>query len=163
VKYFSKSARPTRDFKVLQSGIEQGLILSKEYENHLKNIAPRLPDVTRSFVLTAWYRDPKSHDCPHDAWLIECSLKTDIDDRQTSNLRLVLLGAYHDRVLILDYCKVTELTLDFADVPELMMGDWLHDEFDVTGSGLVSHEIQWQNGLPWRIVSQRVKFTANPR
>ena len=79
------------------------------------------------------------------------------------NLIVTLLGAYHDRILTFKYINVTECNLEILKTGTQNVGDWLNDEFDTVGRGFVSHEILWQFGKPWKIISEHVELSAEDR
>ena len=163
MKYFSKSSgRPVKDYKVLKGSIDEAILAGKNYNLHLQGIAPKLPPETREFVMSAAYQDFNSHDCPHDAWLQELvvAVKTDADKNERVDLQMILLGSFHDRILTFEYTNVIELNIDLKKTGRKQLGDWLHDEFDINDEGFVSHEILWQFGKSWRIVSKNITFLA---
>lgn len=134
----------------------------KAYEAHLETVVPKLPDATKAFVSSKWYQDWNHHDCPHDAWLMDLALKACVksDEDRTLDLTLKLLGAYHDRILTFSYRNVTFCDFEIQKQGRHNTGDWLRDEFDVLENGFISHEILWQLGKSWKIVSESVGFSA---
>ena len=154
-----------RDFRVLHKSIDEALQSCKAYEAHLNEIAPKLPEATRTFVLAPWYHNWNHHDCPHDSWLMDFTLKAAVknDEDRTLDLTLNLLGAYHDRILTFNYRNVTLCGFEIQKQRRQNTGDWLYDEFDVFEYGFVSHEVLWQFGKPWKIISERVEFSAENR
>src|SRR3974377_181628 len=127
MRFFKRDSAPTRDFRILDSAIEEELRAGREYSQHLASIASRLPIETKSFALAPWYRDPTCHDCPHDSWLLDASLKAGISDARMLNLDMTLLGAYHDRILSFQYSNVVELRIDIIGIDKENVGDWLFD------------------------------------
>jgi hypothetical protein len=85
------------------------------------------------------------------------------DEDRGMNLTMRLLGAFHDRILTFKYFNVTECNFEIKKNGKHNCGDWLYDEFDIVEQGLVSHEILWRLGKPWKIVSERVEFSAENR
>ena len=79
------------------------------------------------------------------------------------NLTLNLLGAYHDRILAFTYHNVVFCGFEIQKQGRQSTGDWLRDEFDVIENGFVSHEILWQFGEPWKIISKSVEFSAKDK
>jgi hypothetical protein len=82
-----------------------------------------------------------------------------------SKLKLRLLGAYHDGHIELVYPDVQGYTLDMASCAR-GHGDWLYDEFRVTESGRVIHEIEWASSSDkghWLIEASDVLYTWIPR
>ncbi len=95
-----------------EESLEEGLEQCRKYNEHMKLILPKLPPETRAFAHEDCYRDPNSHDCPHDGWLSKLEVTVEENEARRLNVRLELLGAYHDRLL----------TFRYSDV----YGDWLH-------------------------------------
>lgn len=166
MKFFSRSdAPPTHDYRVLHKSFEEQIQAGKDYNQHLQKIISDLPGQTRAFAIAPWYHDPKSHDCPHDAWLMDLGLeaKTVRDEDRAMNLTMTLLGAYHDRILTFKYTNVTECNFEILKTGTQNVGDWLNDELDIVERGFVSHEILWQFGKPWKIISEFVEFSGKDR
>jgi hypothetical protein len=154
---------PSRDYKAVESAVEEDYQASLDYGAFLKRISPKLPEETRLFAVAAWYQDPRSHDCPHDAWLEEVKLSVADERRRTLNLSLTVLGAYQDRLLTFNYFNVTEFRPDLSQMGPNNLDDWLHDEYDIMESGGLSHEILWRYGAQWRIVAERITFSSVAR
>jgi len=166
VRFFLKNDAPvTRDHRALHDSFEKDTQALRDYEIHLKTIAAKLPEPTKAFVMAPWYGDPTHHDCPHDAWLMNLALDAtaSADKDRRLDLTLTLLGAFHDRVLTFKYFNVTECNFKIKKHGKHNTGDWLNDEFDIIDQGFVSHEILWQFGEPWKIVSEYVEFSAENR
>lgn len=165
-----RDAKPIRDFRVLKQQTEDGWRAGEAYSKYLEVIGIKLPEETRSFVLAPWYRDPSNHDCPHDSWLKDVILKAGVrEDDRSMNLSISVLGAFWDRILTFQYINICDCRIDFSGTQKANVGEWLVDEFDVTDSGLVTHEIQWINRVsgklqlypPWRIVAESVRLTIS--
>ena len=166
MRFFFRSDSPlTRDYRVLHKSMDEAKQVDKAYDAHLKAIATKLPDITRAFVMAPWYQDWNHHDCPHDSWFLDLSLKACVenDEDRTVDLTIKLLGAYNDRILTLNYHNVTLCDFEIQKQGRHNTGDWLFDEFDVLENGFVSHEILWQFGKPWKIISESVEFSSADR
>jgi hypothetical protein len=161
MRFFAHSNKATRDFRELGESAEKGLRASRDYYNYLVAISNGLPKDTRSFALADWYRDPRHHDCPHDAWLLSVFFKAGAGGDRSVNLELTVLGAYHDRVLQFYYSNVVEAKFDIVGETNENVGDWLADEFGIIDQHRVSHEILWQKGSQWRIVADQVKLIVS--
>jgi hypothetical protein len=125
----------------------------------------QLPD----FATAAWYSDPSDHRCPHDGWLeslqfTEPALGKRQEQRKTA-VTLRLLGAFHDGHILLHYTGVTGYQLSSESCGR-GLGDWLHDEFSVAESGLLSHRITWCLGPSqeshWLIEAEDVRYEWVP-
>ncbi|MBW8865091.1 MAG: hypothetical protein JF609_09270 [Verrucomicrobia bacterium] len=145
--------------------MDAALQACRDYDTHLKSIATRLPEPTKAFAMAPWYGDPTHHDCPHDSWLMSLSVDADAAASKDHGLNLTvrLLGAFHDRILTFRYFNVAECSFEIKRHGKHNLGDWLKDEFDITDQGCISHEILWQFGKPWKIVSEEVEFSAENR
>lgn len=91
-----------------------------------------------------WYFDWSDRRCFHDSWL----QKIVIDRSENFNLQIYLLGAYHDRQIILSYDGVTSY-----DMPDVQSGNWEWDidEVEVTECGSIKHKILWTSGVKWEL------------
>ena len=158
--YFRDDAPPTRDSRDICDFIEHGIQASRAYQEHLKQIAHRLPGPTRAFALMPWYLDPKSHDCPHDGWLHRVEVQASVKEDRQVGLSIVLLGAYHDRILKFTYSNVIKCRFDVANATGENVGGWLADEVDLVEGHWVSHSILWQKGNPWEVVAREVRFES---
>lgn len=118
------------------------------YAAYLETIRARLPPSAYAFAAADWHYNPSDPRCPHDAWLEElCITEPATGDRRqhrTVDIRLRLLGAYHDGEIALHYRDVRGYTLRLpprsADGPH-GHGDWRDDEIRLSESGIVVHEI----------------------
>ncbi len=126
----------------------------------------QLPD----FATAPWYSDPSDHRCPHDAWLeslqiTEPGLGERREQRKTA-VTLKLLGPYHDGHILFHYAGVTAHQLSSESCGR-GIGDWLHDEFAVSESGLLTHRITWCLGPSqkshWLIEAENVRYEWVPR
>lgn len=151
---FDSKVRSAREAAAL---FEQDTTKLGEYHSHLTRILQELPQPTQRFVGAGWYHDPRSHDCPHDAWLMGTVLNVDARGDRRRDIRITLLGAYHDRQIELLYTGVTEMRVSLAPAKGRPI-EWVCDEFDVTGDSLVIHEILWDTGEIWMITASCVDF-----
>ena len=160
--FFRGDGKPTRDYRVLHQAMDDQLRACKDYQRHLELISSKLPKPTRDLVLAQWYQNFNHHDCPHDSWLMNLNLNVS-GEEHVLNLTLNLLGAYHDRILAFTYHNVVFCGFEIQKQGRQSTGDWLRDEFDVIENGFVSHEILWQFGEPWKIISKSVEFSAKDK
>jgi hypothetical protein len=144
--------------------------LWKEYEGYLKSNAARFPPGALALATSDWYFGFFDHRAPHDAWLEEATFAEpatgERNELRSLNLRVTLLGAYHDFILEFFYPEVFSYTLSN---PATGGGhfDWRYDEFRLSEDGKLIHEIEWA-GPPgyagrWLIEASDVQFTARPR
>jgi hypothetical protein len=117
-----------------------------KYLKYLNSIQNRLPAHIYSFASDLRYFDLHSHSSLHDAWLdsIMTSEMTTGDRSQVRRIeiRICLLGAYHDRRIHLHYTGVER----YVQEAPARHGE---PRFDHTGHGdLITHEIRLgENGL----------------
>jgi hypothetical protein len=111
-------------------------------------IRDRLPPGANEFVSSDWhynYGDPR---CPHDSWIKSIDLKFAKSGKQTRDVQLCLLGAYHDRDIYFDYTDVTYLSIDGQLVaPTGRNLDWIYDEVHLCDSGLIEHIIEFGSSM----------------
>ncbi|MGY4535281.1 hypothetical protein ACVW0Y_004434 [Pseudomonas sp. TE3786] len=117
------------------------------YEFYLYQHKDDFPPSAYAFATASWHYDPQHHHCPHDSWL-ESVVITELSEglrkeQRTLQIKAVLLGAFHDGHLEIQYLDVHsyEMRNDAAH-----QGDWLYDEVRVSDAGRVIHEIEWVNG-----------------
>ena len=133
------------------------------YQEYLSSIADRLPTSARCFALAEWHYDPGDPRCPHDAWIERVEvLETGTGDRQevrSLELRVRLLGAYHDGHIELTYQDVRRYRVASRRPAH---GDWLYDEIRLSSDGLVLHEIEIA-GDTWEIECQDIAYEWKPK
>jgi hypothetical protein len=144
--------------------------LWKQYERYLKENADRFPSGAYALATSDWYFGFSDHRAPHDSWLEAVTLSEPAEgersELRTLNLRVTLLGAYHDFILEFFYPKVFSYTLA-NPTAERGHFDWRYDEFRLNEHGHLIHEIEWA-GPPgcegrWLIEASDVQFTARPK
>jgi len=116
--------------------------------------------VIPSFATEPWYSDPSDHRCPHDAWLealevIEPATGQRKEIRK-KEIRIRLLGAYHDGYIVFRYSDVKKYSLNSSST-DMGHGDWLEDKFSISELGDLTHHIQWERGS-WLIESASVTY-----
>lgn len=118
-----------------------------------------------------WYYGFSDHRAPHDAWLewVQFEEPTSGERNQVRHLslRLRLLGAYHDQWLEFFYPRVFAYEMSNAD-SNTGHGDWLYDEFRLSPTGHLLHEIEWagkaaSDGSRWLIEASDVEFSVHER
>jgi hypothetical protein len=141
----------------------------RRYRHYLAQNASSFPPSAYDLATSDWYFDPQDHRSPHDAWLESAVLEEIASDgRQSdriSSLKIRLLGAYHDGHIEFVYPNVRAYTLDMASSAR-GHGDWRFDEFRVTDSGRIIHEIEWAQSSGtgrWIIEASDVFYTWIPR
>lgn len=136
------------------------------YGDYLRQNEARFPPSALALVTSDWYLGSTDHRAPHDAKLQSASFEEGCaaDDQETPTLALKvrLLSAYQDLQLEFRYPRLYCYTLGGASVAG-GHGDWRYDEFRVTESGHLLHEIQWWSSrelATWLIEADDVIFRA---
>ncbi len=144
--------------------------LWREYEAYLKDNASRFPPGALALATSDWYYGFSDHRAPHDAWLETATFAEPASGERSElrslNLRVTLLGAYHDYILEFFYPQVFSYSLA-TPAAEAGHFDWRYDEFRLSESGRLIHEIEWA-GPPgyagrWLIEASDVQFSAKSK
>ena len=116
------------------------------YREYLLERRSRFPPAAYALAASEWYFDFSDHRCPHDGWLESVTIGEPSmggrHEQRTSTLTIRLLGAYHDGYIEFSYPDVHDYDLRGAHVGQ-GHGDWRYDEFRLSDSGRVIHEIEW--------------------
>jgi len=138
----------------------------RAYQDYLQANREAFPKNAFTLATSDWYYNPEDHGAPHDAWLESISIQESASGerneiRQTS-LRIKLLGAYQDCYLEFFYPVVYGYSLATTNVRD-GHADWQADEFRLSDSGNLIHEIEWAafKGVEarWIIEASDVQFT----
>jgi hypothetical protein len=150
----------------------------KAYQKELRSQEKRMPRRAYEFATADWHYDHNDPRCPHDAWVdsLEVSEPSSGERSEVRSLeiRVELLGAYHDGRIRLTYSGVRQYSLFQprhevrVPAPSRGHGDWLVDEISVSSSSrpehlLVVHEIVFANGGTWTIESADILYEWLPR
>jgi len=97
---------------------------------------------------STWYTSPSDHRCPHDAWVEAINISEpasgERQEKRSLEIRIRVLGAYHDGIIEITYKRVDEYHLQ-ASVGAAGHGDWLRDEVEDCGESIL-HTIALENG-----------------
>jgi len=132
------------------------------------SVGDKFPKGAFELATSGWWYDAGDHRCPHDAWLEEVSIiegsKGDCSEIRTASIRVRLLAAYRDGFIEFRYPKVFRCDLKGHRI-EQGHRDWRYDEFRLSESGNLLHEIEW-HGLGetgrWLIESDDVEYRWLP-
>ena len=119
----------------------------------------------RECSLSDWYAFPGDHRCPHDAWVEAVTISEprsgDRHEKRGVEIRIRLLGAYHDGIIEFTYKRVQSYSLLAPGVPG-GHGDWLRDEVE-DRDGSILHTVLLANGR-FQIEARDVEYrwTALP-
>ncbi|MCP5522441.1 MAG: hypothetical protein H7A46_12930 [Verrucomicrobiales bacterium] len=142
----------------------------EHYRAYLAAHAEAFPAGAFALATSDWYFDFRDHRCPHDAWLESLSVNEpasgERNECRATEIRVRLLGAYHDGFIEFRYSRVFRYTMA-APAAERGLGDWLYDEFRVSPDGRVIHEIEWAGfgegpESRWLIEASDVEFEWIP-
>ncbi|MDH3594597.1 MAG: hypothetical protein OEM93_07060 [Rhodospirillales bacterium] len=118
----------------------------QNYRQYIEGLKDWFPRGAYELAVSDWYFDFTDHKCPHDAWLEELSIiensKGERNEIRTSSIRIRLLGAYHDGFIEFHYSKVFQCDLRGHRI-DRGHRDWRYDEFRLSESGHLLHEIEW--------------------
>ena len=139
------------------------------YRAYLDSVASRFPPSALNIATSNWYfsNSPKS---PHDCWLESVELKEEgcgvrLEQRRVS-IQIRLLASYHDGFIEFSYPRVFSYKLSVSNpnraISVVGNGDWLFDEFRLSESDRLIHEIEWERAL-WRIESDDVHYRWIPK
>jgi hypothetical protein len=139
------------------------------YEDALVPIASRLPANTRKYALAAWHCDVTDHRCIHDAWIEAISVVESgtgpRKEKRGLGIVMRLLGAYHDRYLILKFPGVRRYRIEHPLVEErrndVAHGDVLDDSIQLTADGTILYSMRMEFGSV-EIEAKDVEFSQLP-
>jgi hypothetical protein len=105
-------------------------------------IEERLPEGARRFTCADWhynYQDPR---CPHDSWLRNIHFRIAPDEPEILAVGMEFLGAFHDRMIVIEYENVTNLSINGQLLDASHNVEWIYDEIHLLPSGRVEHVIE---------------------
>lgn len=140
------------------------------YQRYLRGVRDRFPAGAYALATSDWYFNSSDHRCPHDAWLEELvvSERGSAKGARGVDIRIRLRGAYDDGHMELRYRDVVRYRCELwpKDLREGRgQADWRYDEFRLSDSGLLLHEIEWWSDQPtgtWLIEAADVEYTWIP-
>ncbi len=134
----------------------------------MQSVRPSLPESVFALASSDWYYSPHEHRCPHDAWLESITISEpssgERHELRSTSIRVRLLGAFHDGFIEFFYPSVVSYRLDASDSTDGHRA-WRYDEFRLSESGHVIHEIEWcgaHDTARWVIESSEVHFLWHP-
>ncbi len=94
-------------------------------------------------------------------WVQEIKIKEIAEGERheirTTQIEIILLGAYHDRLLRVIYPGVTSHSISSGQ-SQCGYGDWLIDEIGLSDAGQVVHEAKFANMARLRIEAADIIF-----
>lgn len=144
----------------------------EEYYRYLRNSRDKMPSSAFEYAVATWHYDANDHRCPHDSWLetleiVELSSGERSEIRRV-DIRMSLLGAYHDGYINLTHKNVTSYCLEkvHGATPGTSAPaghqDWLIDELRLSDRGKVVHEILFSGNSHWIIECEDVIYQWIP-
>jgi hypothetical protein len=135
------------------------------YKRYLESVKERLPFSAFEFATAAWHYDHTDHRCPHDSWVESLTIQETgraegLRDRSL-HISVLLLGAFHDGHLSLNYTGVHQYSLKSSKAGAGHR-DWLIDEIQLSENGLVLHEVSFSNNAHWLIEAKDILFEWRP-
>jgi hypothetical protein len=123
---------------------KEGAIYFDRYASYLDSIRDQLPAHVYDFASNSNHFDLTSHSSLHDAWLESlCVVEPATGSRsevRAIEIRLRLLGPFHDRYINLVYTGVSKYGLNAPSRPG-------EPRFTHTAHGnLLTHEVRFENG-----------------
>ena len=146
----------------------------KAYQRYVEENHGRFPVGALELVTSDWYFNFSDHRCPHDSWLemerfgetvshrpnFRRTKTEERSEARQSCLTVRLLGAYHNGYIELHYPRVYSLALSAPNLNR-GLGDWRYDEFRISDTGNLVHEIEWssfEGDSRWLIEASDVQF-----
>jgi hypothetical protein len=140
----------------------------ERYQAFLEGSRSRFPPGAHALATSDWYYNFEDHRCPHDAWLEEATIREsavgEARAQRTVALEIRLLSAYHDGHISFRYPQVFAYRLDASNSGQGHR-DWRYDEFRLSDTGHVIHEIEWAGPgatSRWLIEASDVQMTWEP-
>ncbi len=135
----------------------------KRYQDYLHLNRNLLPPAAFELGTAEWYPNPNDHRCPHDGQLPSVAIMEPEtctrSERSQTSIRIHLSGTTSIEFF---YPKVFSYSLISRSCTR-GLGDWRYDEFRVSPSGHLLHEIEWagfphEKGSRWIIEASDVEF-----
>jgi hypothetical protein len=135
-----------------------------KYRSYIENNKTYFPPSAYKLAVSDWYYNFSDHKCPHDAWLETLSIvepsKGERNEIRKTEIKVKLLGAYQDGYIELNYRNVASFKIDAFNVKG-GHSDWRYDEFRLSESGLLLHEIEWSGNKDtskWLIEAEDIEY-----
>ena len=108
--------------------------------------------------------------CPHDAWVEFLNIFEDASgtrkQNRTVNIKLRLLGSFHNGYLELSYSNVAHYRITgggiAGDHGHDGHGDWYVDDLHLSETGRVVHDILFARGHLWSIECDEIMVEWQP-
>jgi len=153
-------------FVLSNDGRDEDVVTAfKKYRSYIESNKNDLPSLVYDLVMSDWFYNFHDHKCPHDAWLeniliLEPSEGARNEIRKT-DIIVKLLSAYHDGFIEIKYKNVSSFNIDASNVKN-GHGNWRYDEFRLSETGFLLHEIEWSghdDPSSWVIEAENIEYT----
>jgi hypothetical protein len=118
----------------------------ERYAEYLHAHKTQFPPSAYALTTSDWYFNFQDRRCPHDSWLEAISVCEPSEGKRNeiraSKITVLLLGAFQDGQIEFVYSDVQSYSLSMENLRQ-GHGDWRYDEFRLSESGKVIHEIEW--------------------
>ena len=144
---------------------ENVVVAFEKYRNYIESNKNKLSSSAYNLAISEWFYNFQDHKCPHDAWLenlliFEPSEGERCEARKTEII-VKLLGSYHNGYIELIYKNVSSFKIDAFNI-KAGHSDWRYDEFRLSESGLLLHEIEWsgyKDTSNWLIEAEDIEYS----
>lgn len=138
----------------------------KEYYAYLETIKDQIPKSAYEFAKAKWHYNFNDSRCPHDSWIDDVIIHENAEgDRKqfrTIEIKIVLLGAWHNGNIEITYKNVKGYSISKSADLGKSHNDWMRDEIRLSEKGLVLHEIEWLVEPNWIIECEDIEFQWKP-
>ncbi len=141
----------------------------ERYNDYLKRNQGLFPKHAFEFASAIWHYNTKDSRCPHDSWVKSFEIiENDAGNRDTRrfiDIRICLLGAFHDGEITIRYNRVRSYSLDLLSDDTFdtrSHGDWILDEVRLSDAGYVLHEISFWLKANWLIEAEEIEYEWFP-
>ena len=128
----------------------------KKYGAYLLKNKEVFPVSAYEFSMADWHHNYRDHKALHDSWLESIEvIESGRNDERTCDIKVRLLGAFHDGHLVLLYKGVKSYQVGSSASEHTAIN---RDEVRLSDSGYVLHEIQWWQSFSWLIECEDIFF-----
>ena len=133
----------------------------RRYKAYLLENRDKFPESAFSLASAEWRNNFNDHRAPHDSWICDINFHDGALPRFPGSgcrdLRLVMLGAYHDGHLHLLYRDVESFSMAATGLVQIH-----RDEIRLSETGRVLHEIEFLGAPNWLIVCSDIEWEWRP-
>jgi len=144
----------------------------ESYRTYLQENRELFPGGAYEFASAEWHYNSNDPKCPHDSWVKCLSIveedQSEKEKGRSIDIKVELLGAYHDGTIHLTYERVISYGLHRGSGsmrgPQTQgHGDWLIDEIRLAPESKgVIHEIKFWLDATWTIECSDIRYEWIP-